>query len=113
MSLPAFKSNPTLDERQFQDRIVQLISIEKRPEDALELLSQHYRVEMPALRIGLPPGEKRALGCYVNREKTIYISNQEYLYNPYELIHKFYHNLRIFAGNNPGTENNAKELVHL
>src|SRR5439155_315210 len=61
-NLPVFKSNPTYNERQFQDRVVQLISIERRPEDALELLSKHYRVDMPALRIGLPRGEKRALG---------------------------------------------------
>ena len=111
MSLPASKSNPTLDERQFQDRIVQLISIEKRPEDALELLSQHYRVEMPALRIGLPRGEKRALGCYVHREKTIYISSQDYLYDPYVLIHEFYHHLRNVGGKHRGTERHAKEFA--
>src|SRR3989442_13579185 len=104
MSLPAFKSNPTLDERQFQDRIVQLISIEKHPEDALKLLPKHDRVEMPALRIGLPRGEKRALGCYVHREKTIYISNQEYLYDPYVLIHNVYHHLNNCGSKHPGME---------
>src|SRR5207245_6707286 len=101
MSLPAFKSNPTLDQRQFQDRVVQLISIEKRPEDALELLSKHYRVEMPALRIGLPPGEKKALGCYVHRQKTIYISSQEHLYDPYVLTHELYPHLRYAAPHHP------------
>src|SRR5207245_10118054 len=104
MSLPAFKSNPTLDERQFQDRIVQLISIEKRPEGALELLSKHYRVEMPALRIGLPRGEKRPLGCYVHGEKTIYISIQEYHYDTYVLINEVYYHLRRVVVKRDGTE---------
>jgi len=110
-NLPVFKSNPTYNERQFQDRVVELISIERRPEDALELLSKHYRVDMPALRIGLPRGEKRALGCYVHREKTIYISSQEYLYDPYVLIHEFYHHLRNVGGKHRGTERHAKEFA--
>ena len=110
-NLSVFKSNPTFNERQFQDRVVQLISIERRPEDALELLSKHYRVDMPALRIGLPRGEKRALGCYVHREKTIYISSQEYLYDPYVLIHEFYHHLRNVGGKHRGTERHAKEFA--
>ena len=110
-NLPVFKSNPTSNEKQFQDRVVQLISIERRPEDALELLSKHYRVDTPTLRIGLPPGEKKALGCYVHREKTIYISSQEYLYDPYVLIHEFYHHLRNVGGKHRGTERHAKEFA--
>src|SRR5438093_12779139 len=66
---------------------------------------------MPALRIGLPRGEKRALGCYVHREKTIYISSQEYLYDPYVLIHEFYHHLRNVGGKHRGTERHAKEFA--
>jgi len=103
--------NPTADEREIRERVVHLISVEKRPEDALDLLCQHYRVERPLLRIGLPKGEKRALGCYVHREKTIYISKEEYLYDPYVLIHEFYHHLRNVGGKHRGTERHAKEFA--
>src|SRR3989442_14460056 len=84
----------------------------KKPhENPHPLFCRHYRVDMPALRIGLPRGEKKALGCYVHREKTIYISSQEYLYDPYVLIHEFYHHLRNVGGKHRGTERHAKEFA--
>ncbi|TMI38478.1 hypothetical protein E6H26_00560 [Candidatus Bathyarchaeota archaeon] len=69
--------------------MVQLISTERRPEEALDLLSEHY----------------------VHRDKTIYISSQEYLYDPYVLIHEFYHHLRNVGGKHRGTERHAKEFA--
>lgn len=95
----------------FQSKIVQLISKDRRPEEALDLLSQYYKVDRPALRIGLPKGEKKALGCYVHREKTIYISSQEFLYDPYVLIHEFYHHMRNVGGKHRGTERHAKHFA--
>src|SRR5438046_7232785 len=91
--------------------IVLLISAAKLTEEALDLLFEHYRVERPRLKIGLPRGEKKALGCYVHRDKTIYISSQEYLYDPYLLIHEFYHHLRNVGGKHRGTERHAKEFA--
>lgn len=88
-----------------------MIIIQRQPEKALDLLSKHYRVERPLLRIGLPRGEKKALGCYVHREKTIYISNSKYLYDPYVLIHEFYHHMRNVGGKHRGTERHAKEFA--
>jgi hypothetical protein len=111
MSLPASKSKTTSTDASFQRNVVQLISIARRPEEALDVLSEHYRVERPRLRMGLPSGEKKALGCYVHREKTIYISSQEYLYDPYVLIHEFYHHLRNVGGKHRGTERHAKEFA--
>jgi Zn-dependent peptidase ImmA (M78 family) len=90
---------------------VQLISVARRPEEALDLLSEYYGVERPRLRMGLPSGEKRALGCYVHRDKTIYISSQEYLYDPYVLIHEFYHHLRHVGGKHRGTERHARDFA--
>ncbi|HZY93548.1 MAG TPA: hypothetical protein VFE98_01650 [Candidatus Bathyarchaeia archaeon] len=98
-------------ETEFHQKIVQLISADKNPEEALDLLSSHYRVDRPLLRIGLPKGEKRALGCYVHRERTIYISSQEYLYDPYVLIHEFYHHLRNVGGKHRGTEKHARDFA--
>ena len=77
----------------------------------MQELSQHYRVEMPALRMGLPKGENAALGCYSSREKTIYISTQEYLYDPYIIIHEFYHHLRSVTGKHRGTERHARDFA--
>ena len=111
MSLPASKSNITSTDASFQRSVVQLISVAKRPEEALSLLCEYYGVERPRLRMGLPSGEKRALGCYVHRDKTIYISSQEYLYDPYVLIHEFYHHLRHVGGKHRGTEKHARDFA--
>ncbi len=111
MSLPASKSKTTSTDNTFEQNVVLLIAIAKRPEEALDLLSEHYRVERPRLRMGLPSGEKKALGCYVHRDKTIYISSQEFLYDPYVLIHEFYHHLRHVGGKHRGTERHAKEFA--
>jgi len=104
-------SQDSSTETEFHQKIVQLISADKNPEEALDLLSSHYRVDRPQLRIGLPKGEKRALGCYVHRERTIYISSQEYLYDPYVLIHEFYHHLRSVGGKHRGTEKHARDFA--
>jgi hypothetical protein len=101
----------TLDEVKFQGRIVRLIAVDRKPEDALEALCEYYRVERPALRIGLPKGEKKALGCYVHRERTIYMSSEEYLFDPYVLIHEFYHHLRHVGGKHRGTERHARDFA--
>src|SRR3989442_7840462 len=96
----------------FQGKIVRLIAIEKRPEEALDALCAHYRVERPALRVGLPKGEQRALGCYVHKERTIYMSSEEYLLDPYVLIHEFYHHMRHVFGQHRATERHASDFAH-
>ena len=95
----------------FRNKIVQLIRAKKDPEAAIDELSRHYRIDRPSLRIGLPKGEKKALGCYVQRDKTIYISSFDYLYDPYVVIHEFYHHLRNVTGKHRGTERHAKEFA--
>jgi hypothetical protein len=105
------QSNVYSDENSFRSRIVELIRDSRDPETAIEELSTHYRIQRPRLRIGLPKGEKKALGCYVQRDKTIYISNYDYLYDPYVVIHEFYHHLRNVTGKHRGTERHAKEFA--
>ena len=95
----------------FHAQVVRLIRIERKPDEALELLSAYYRIEKPMLKMGLPKGENSALGCYVTREKTIYISTQEYLYDPYIIIHEFYHHLRSITGKHRGTERHARDFA--
>ena len=105
------KSKPTLDEEKFRLKIVQLIFIKKDPERAVEELSTHYRVEKPTVRIGLPKGEAKALGCYVRKNKTIYLADTESFYDPYVVIHEFYHHLRSASGKHRGTEKHAREFA--
>jgi len=111
MSPPRLGPRNGFDEADFQGKIVRLIAIERKPEEALDALCSHYRVERPALRIGLPKGEKRALGCYVHKERTIYVSSEEYLFDPYVLIHEFYHHLRHVGGKHRGTERHARDFA--
>lgn len=105
------KSKPTLDEEKFRLRVVQLIFLKRDPERAVEELSTHYRVEKPTVRIGLPKGEGKALGCYVHRNKTIYLADTESFYDPYVVIHEFYHHLRSVSGKHRGTEKHAREFA--
>ena len=99
------------EEAAFQARIVKMIAVARRPEEALDALCAHYRIERPSLRIGLPKGERRALGCYVHRDRTIYMSSEAYLFDPYVLIHEFYHHLRYVGGKHRGTERHARDFA--
>ncbi len=90
---------------------MRLIAVDRNPEEALDALCAHYRVDRPNLRVGLPKGEKRALGCYVHRDRTIYMSSEEYLFDPYVLIHEFYHHLRHVGGKHKGTERHARDFA--
>jgi len=111
LTRPQSESRNRIEEAEFQGNIVRLIAIERKPEEALDALCVHYRVERPVLRIGLPRGEKKALGCYVHRERTIYISSEDYLFDPYVLIHEFYHHLRHVDGKHKGTERHARDFA--
>ena len=96
----------TGDEEEVLAEAVRLI-LEGRPEEALELLSRHYGVRPPRLRVGLPKGCRRALGCYVPSRRTIYVrSSSEYM-DPFVVLHEFYHHLRSRLGRHRGTEKGA------
>lgn len=105
------KSKLMSNEGEFRAKIVQLIVVRKDPERAVEELSARYRVQKPAIKMGLPKGEKRALGCYVRRDRTIYLADAESLYDPYVIIHEFYHHLRSVSGKHRGTERHAREFA--
>ena len=80
-------------EMEFRSRVVQLILIGS-PEKALELLSEHYEVNTPDIRVGTVKRHRKVLACYVEREKRIYVSKSEYLNSPAVILHEFYHHLR-------------------
>ncbi len=99
------------DEKIVRARAVALI-LAGRPEEALDLLSRYYGVEAPRLRVGLPAGCRgRALGCYVAREKTIYVRSRREYMDPFVVLHEYYHHLRTRYGRHRGTEKHANRYA--
>lgn len=91
-------------------KVVHLI-LSKNPEGALEALSQSYNVITPGLKVGMPKGHRKNVGCYVAKERTIYVSNMNQLNNPYVILHEFYHHLRTHNIKHRGTEKYAERFA--
>jgi hypothetical protein len=86
--------------------------LDSNPEKALDLLSEHYHVERPKLGVGVVKGRsKGVLAVYSADRKEILAVRQEYLYDPFVILHEFYHHLRQFAGQHRGTERNADKFA--
>jgi hypothetical protein len=86
--------------------------LDSKPEKALELLCEHYHVEQPKLGVGVVKGRsKGVLAVYSANRKEILAARQEYLYDPFTMLHEFYHHLRQFAGRHRGTEKNADKFA--
>lgn len=76
------------------------------------MLSEHYHVERPKLGVGVVKGRsKGVLAVYSSDRKEILAVSQEYLYDPFVILHEFYHHLRQFAGRHRGTEKNADKFA--
>jgi len=103
-------STTIADEQLFKVRIVRLI-LKKEVEEALEALSQHYRVGVPRLRVGMPKRSGGKAGCYVSDTKTIHVASSEKLYDPFVILHEFYHHLRTQGGKHRGTEKHANKFT--
>jgi len=83
-----------------------------KPEKALELLCEHFHVDVPKLGVGVVKGRsKGVLAVYSANRKEILAARQEYLYDPFTMLHEFYHHLRQFAGHHRGTEKNADKFA--
>jgi len=98
-------------EQKFKASIVWLI-LNGKAEKALELLAEHYGVEVPKLKVGLPKGrKKKAFGCYSAKNKTISVLNSDTLKEPFIILHEFYHHLRTALDTkHRGTEKYADEF---
>jgi Zn-dependent peptidase ImmA (M78 family) len=92
--------------------IVALI-VNGKAEKALELLSEHYDVNVPKLRVGLPKGHrKNTFGCYTVKNETISVLNSDALKEPFIILHEFYHHTRIgLDTKHRGTERYANEFA--
>jgi hypothetical protein len=85
--------------------------VSKKPEDALKALSQHYNVITPELKVGMPKGHGKNVGCYIAKKRTIYVSSLNELHNPYVILHEFYHHLRTYNMKHKGTEKHAERFA--
>jgi hypothetical protein len=100
-----------MGEDAFKAMVVSTI-LDSRPEDAISLLSEHYRVAMPKLSVGVFEGRTKGVAAvYSVRRREILAANSDYLYNPFVIIHEFYHHLRSTSGKHKGTERQADEFA--
>ena len=91
----------------FKAYIVQLI-IDKKTEQAIESLSQLYEIKPPQIVVGRIKGKRRTVyAVYVQRECKIYCINSDIFYNPFIIMHDFYHHLRSTTGVQRGTEKHS------
>ncbi len=88
--------------------------LNKQTEEALILLAKNYQVEIPKLKVGLPKGHTRnAYGTYNAQGQTICVLDGDTLWNPFVILHEFYHHLRSKAVDkmHRGTEKNADRFA--
>jgi len=94
----------------FKAKVVNLI-LSKDTEKALQLLSQHYKVAKPKLKVGMPKRYSKKQACYAAKKRTIHVSDREVFHNPRVVLHEFYHHLRNFKDAQRGIEKYAQRFV--
>ncbi|MDE1762811.1 MAG: hypothetical protein KGH88_01015 [Thaumarchaeota archaeon] len=88
-------------------KIVQMI-LDGTTEDALEKLSEIYRVEAPEITVGTIKRKRRTVyAVYVPAEKKIYALNSDIFRNPFVILHEYYHHIRSKLGVHRGSERHA------
>lgn len=88
-------------------RIVYMI-LNKNTEEAMEQLSKFYNIDPPEIVVGTIKGKRRTVyAVYVQKQSKIYATNSDTFYNPFIILHEFYHHLRTKAGIHRGSEKHA------
>ena len=54
---------------------------------------------------------KGVQAVYSANRKEILAAKREYLYDPFTILHEFYHHLRYFGGEHRGTEKHADRFA--
>ncbi len=99
-------SSAMLDEENMV-RIVQKI-LNRDTEQALLELSNLYNIRPPEIVVGTIKGKRKTVyAVYVQNENRIYTRNSDIFYNPFVVLHEFYHHLRSRGGVHRGSERNA------
>ena len=88
-------------------KIVYMI-LNRNTEEALQKLSKFYNVTPPEIVVGTIKGKRRTVyAVYVQKERRIYVINSDVFYNPFIVLHEFYHHIRTRAGVHRGSEKHA------
>ena len=88
-------------------KIVYMI-LNKKTEEALQHLSKLYNVTPPEIVVGTVKGKRKTVyAVYVQNESKIYAINSDVFYNPFVVLHEFYHHIRTKGAIHRGSEKNA------
>jgi hypothetical protein len=88
-------------------KIVHMI-LNKKTEEALQHLSKIYNRIPPEIVVGTIKGKRKTVyAVYVQKESKIYAINSDIFYNPFIVLHEFYHHIRTRGGVHRGSERNA------
>jgi len=92
-------------------QIVRMI-LEKHTEKALEKLSEFYHVTPPQIVVGTIKGKRRTVyALYIPKERKIYALNSDIFFNPFVVLHEYYHHIRSKLGVHRGSERNANKFA--
>ena len=76
-----------------------IMILNKRTEEALETLSMFYNTTPPQVVVGTIKGKRKTVyAVYVQKEGKMYATSSEIFYNPFIMLHEFYHHIRTKAG---------------
>ena len=101
----------TSGEDQMKMSVVALI-LDSKTEEAIDALSRWYKVSRPKLGIGVVEGKTKGVAAvYSQKRKEILAARREYMYDPFVMIHEFYHHLRSVSGRHRGTEKQADRFA--
>ena len=82
--------------------------LNKKTEEALQHLSKFYNMTPPEIIVGTVKGKRKTVyAVYVQKESKIYVINSDVFYNPFIVLHEFYHHIRMKGGIHRGSEKNA------
>jgi hypothetical protein len=82
--------------------------LNKKTEEALQNLSRFYNMTPPEIVVGTVKGKRKTVyAVYVQKESKIYAINSDVFYNPFIVLHEFYHHIRTKGGKHRGSEKNA------
>jgi hypothetical protein len=88
-------------------KIVHMI-LNKKTEEALQQLSRFYNKTPPDIVVGTVKGKRKTVyAVYVQKESKIYATTSDIFYNPFIVLHEFYHHIRTKGGIHRGSEKNA------
>jgi hypothetical protein len=98
-------------QEEFKALIVATI-LDQNPERALDMLCEYYEVDRPKLSVGVVKGRSKGVqAVYTPSRKEILAANREYLYDPFTILHEFYHHLRYHGMQHRGTEKYADKFA--